>query len=203
MRRVVFFWWIGLTVILFMIVLTATQFSQNIGEFVQKYGTLLTGIPLGLLTFAVQRRLSFVKDVRDTYLQTITSVEDAIYYTQSESATYSAYLGVLKNLSISIESTRGIFRNRRGNYPFVQLHHIYSDLKQVTPEKIGDPAHRESIAKTGERLVQRWKILREGFLQELDRPLADALATTSTDPILVKSPQLIGNNRGTRAPVEG
>jgi hypothetical protein len=135
---------------------------------------LLIAIPAAWLGYCLQRRQTYLKDVRDLWSKLVVSVQDAIQYTHTENPPQSEFARVSRSLSITTEELRAVFLNigeregKPGLFPFEKIkviQEIVSRLgfgEQVTPV----------LAKSARtEIVGHWKLLRAHFLTELARDI--------------------------------
>ncbi|MCD0164241.1 hypothetical protein [Deinococcus sp. 12RED42] len=131
-------------------------------RFIKDFVAILTALPAALLAFAVQQRLVFIKEVRDSYKDCVAAIEDAIYFCRRTTLDEDEKLSVLKGLSVAIERVRAVYSDRNStNYPVIGLHKIYQIVNKVRKESEMPSSHDE--------IIRLWKPTRQIFLTEIDR----------------------------------
>ncbi|WP_156039492.1 hypothetical protein [Deinococcus marmoris] len=152
---------------LILIVIAALGYSfkpeewQTATKFIKDFLALLTALPTAALAFAVQQRLTFIKELRDGYGKCVDAVEEAIFYCKSSQIDLKEKLRVLKGLSIAIEKVRGIYDDKGSTaYPVDDLKKIY-DI--IAYDNSGN------LAEMGKKIEITWKSARQVFLTEIDR----------------------------------
>jgi hypothetical protein len=143
------------------------------------YGTykdmvpVLIAVAAAVLTGCVQRRISFLTEVRKLYDQSIKAFEDALQYTHLKKTDQPQFAAVYNELACTIELFRGSFRNagdsqgRRGLFPFEALKAI-TDWHSYL--HFGPTYKRWERQRARDAMVILWQEhFRPPLLGELDR----------------------------------
>jgi len=133
---------------------------------------MLIAIPAAWLGYCLQRRQSYLKDVRDLWSKLVAAVQEAIQYTHLHSPPQADFAKVCKTLSIAIEELRAVFANigerqkAAGLFPFEKLKTIQST---ITTLGFGEGVTPQMARDARAEIVGNWKLLRGHFLSELER----------------------------------
>lgn len=96
----------------------------------------------------------------------IEAVQEARVYIYTDKPCFKQWSETLSKLSIVIEKSRGVFCNVNGLFPFEPLRLIYDDIVALGCDEAATAERRRRV---GDAINQRWKLLREQLLRELDR----------------------------------
>jgi hypothetical protein len=133
---------------------------------------LLIAIPAAWLGYCLQRRQSYLKDVRDLWSKLVPAVQDAIQYTHLTTPPQTEYAKLNRSLSIAIEELRAIFANvgarqgQAGLFPFEKIKTIQGIVSRLG---FGEGVTTETAKSARTEIVGNWKLLRNHFLAELER----------------------------------
>jgi hypothetical protein len=133
---------------------------------------LLIAIPAAWLGYCLQRRQSYLKDVRDLWSKLVPAVQDAIQYTHLPNPPQAEFAKLNRSLSIVIEELRAVFANvgeGQGNFgifPFEKIKSIHSVVSKLG---FGEGVTIESARAARAEVIGSWKLLRVHFLSELER----------------------------------
>lgn len=129
-------------------------------RFIKDFAPILTALPAAFLAYSIQKRLSFLKEIRENYDTSIKAVENAIYY-MSPAADITKKQAVLIDLSIAIESVRGVLTDKNStDYPVIGLKKIFDIVA-----KFDDP---NSWREKRKEIAETWKVTRRVFLDQMD-----------------------------------
>jgi hypothetical protein len=128
-------------------------------------------IPAAWLGYCFQRRTSYLMALRALWNELIPAVQEAIRYTYLEHPTQSEFSLTKKNLSVMIDSLRGVFCNIPhkdpiGLYPYENLKDILEILKWLGYEQPKSEADRR-VARRAMRITWAW--MHQALLLEFDR----------------------------------
>lgn len=133
---------------------------------------LLVAIPAAWFAFVVQRRLSFLQQLRSLWTKLVEAFQSAVQYTHLEQPQLEQYAATLKQLSIVIDEFRSAYKNLRegdddgvGFYPFESVKKIQTEIANLHPTKFS-VAHATTVRTN---ILDQWKCLREPILSEFDR----------------------------------
>ena len=133
---------------------------------------LLIAIPAAWLGYCLQRRQSYLKDVRDLWSKLVPAVQEAIQYTHLLNPPQADFAKVSKGLSVVIEELRAVFANvgerqeEAGLFPFERIKNIQSTISKLG---FGEGVTPEMARAARAEIVGTWKLLRVHFLSELER----------------------------------
>lgn len=142
------------------------------------YGTFKDLIPFMLaapaawLGSCLQRRLSYLQQLRALWSRLVEGVQSARQYTLFTRTTEPQYRAVLLRLSIVIDEVRGVFRNlgesggKIGLYPFEPIKQIHEEIERLG---WGDDLAEETRALVRGRIFKMWQGVRATMLTEFDR----------------------------------
>lgn len=132
---------------------------------------LIIAIPAIWLGHCLQRRSSYLQQLRTLWSLLVDAVQECAAYTYLESPRHEQHLFVLKKLAISIDEVRGVFTNlknpkgTRTLYPFEPIKNIYLII-----EKFGFTGRVESEREQLRKQVfALWREVRDELLKEFDR----------------------------------
>ncbi len=133
---------------------------------------IFVSFPLAWLGFCLQRRMSYLQQLRILWSKLIDAVQKSIQYTHKEKPTQDEYSTVLMAISSAIEEVRGVFSNidendkNIGLYPFEPIKRVYDTISELGYGKEYDL----EAARGARVLIMRlWKIARTEILKEFDR----------------------------------
>ncbi len=128
-------------------------------------------IPAAWLGFCFQRRVSYLSALRTLWSILIPACQQAIQYTYLEDPTEEDFAKTQKDLSIVIDSLRGVFRNfgssgEVGLYPYENIKDI---LKTISWLKFSTE-HTEDDRYWARRCIKTmWSSMHQMMLLEFDR----------------------------------
>jgi hypothetical protein len=131
---------------------------------------LIVAIPAAWFGYCLQRRQSYLKDVRDLWTKMVNAVQDCIQYTYGAAVTQVDYGRTLRGMSVVIDDLRAVFANLGedqrsvGIYPFDELKEISKAVSKLGCDASFSPKAAESARKV---IVEHWSQLRASFLLEL------------------------------------
>jgi hypothetical protein len=175
------FWFRVTTVLIavYLVAIAATGFWLHSRNNPDAYATfkdmtpVLIAIAAAALTGSIQRRISFLTEVRKLYGQCVSSFESTLQYTYLDKPDQPQFAAVYKELATTIELFRGSFRNagdgkgRQGLYPFEALKSI---LEWHSYLRFGNDFKKQSACEARRAMVILWQqYLRPPVLAELDR----------------------------------
>jgi hypothetical protein len=177
-RKTLRYWVTSIVLYLIFLILLALYLSGGIDPTVKQYIILkdliplLLAVPTALLAAVLQRRVSFLSNVRSLYENSVKSVQTAIQYTHIKDPTLTEFATAKKELSTTIELFRGSFKNLRegpnhvGLYPFEALKTVNDWIDHVGVGSDAAGKSREARAA----IIDLWKSrIRAPLLNELDR----------------------------------
>jgi hypothetical protein len=133
---------------------------------------LIIAIPALWLGYCLQRRQTYLKDVRDLWSKLVVAGQGAIQYTHLPAPEHSDYTEILTTLTVTIEEIRGVFSNvgeaefAGGIYPFEGIKEIH---RLVSKLGWGNEFTTEQAEVTRREIVSQWKLVRDHYLSELER----------------------------------
>ena len=135
--------------------------------------SVVVAVPWAYLAYAFQQRVGYVNAVRDLFKQIGSAVQAAIHYTHSTNPTRMEYRDVQTELSMAIDSLRGVFKNIHvtktpgGLYPYENLKDILDIIKYLGCD---DSFGKQFSAKRArERIIELWREMQQAMLLENDR----------------------------------
>lgn len=144
----------------------------------REFISIFTALLVTWIGYCIQRRLTYLKNIRELWPKIVVSVEEAIFYTHpSNNWEHYRHEIVLKGLSIVIEEARAVFRNIKGLYPLESLKTIRAEVDGMGPRS--EETCPERVRQTHEEIITLYKKLRGTILAELtlETPInADTLA---------------------------
>jgi hypothetical protein len=123
------------------------------------------------LGFCLQRRMSYVQQLRILWSKVVDAVQVAQQYTQIPEPSRQEYAIMLLKLSSIIDEVRGVFRNvgessnKIGQYPFEPIKQMYEIAHKLGYGKL-EAATREAARS---ELFELWRRVRPVLLSEFDR----------------------------------
>ncbi len=141
--------------------------DQRYSEFWGDATLLLFGVASAYIAYCIQSRLSHAKALQELWRAVLESVQLSVAYARKANPSTNEYEEALFKLSCAIDSIRTIFKNVEGLDPFRRLEGIYGCIEKINPSKVNPSATEKQIAE--EQIVDHWKKLREGLLDELYR----------------------------------
>jgi len=137
----------------------------------------LIALPAAWLGYCLQRRNSYMQQLRSLWSKLVETVQDANQYTYLEHPTKEQHSAVCRRLSIAIDEIRGVFMNLgegsadgphpgKGLYPFESIKDIH---KLVVAVGFGEEATADALAEVREKMFALWKGVRDTMLKEFDR----------------------------------
>ncbi len=168
-KRVVLFY---LTIVVLAIVIRICS-NSLIYETFKDLIPLFIATPAIWLGYCLQRRSSYLQQLRSIWFQLVDAVQDCMFYTKIDNPTHQQHLEVLKKMSASIDGVRCVFENlpnRNGEqslYPFEPLKNIYMIIENIGVSTLseGERSNKHN------QLFKLWRDVREEFLKEFDRDL--------------------------------
>ena len=137
---------------------------------------LAISIPAAWLGYCLQRRLSYLKDVRDLWSKIVLATQDSIQYTYLECPPQAEFAKVQKSLSVTIEELRSVFANlgategEIGVFPFESLKNIH---KVVSSLGFGALQSEEDRRLARKSIIDHYKKLRQHYLANCARGVPD------------------------------
>ncbi|MCG2593103.1 hypothetical protein LZ009_09955 [Ramlibacter sp. XY19] len=174
--RIRFQWVIGFYAVAVIAAVSIRLVDQTNGQWV--YATykdlmpLLIALPAAWLGYCLQRRSSYMQQLRSLWSKLVETIQVANQYTYLHNPTQEQYAVVLQRLSIAIDEIRGVFMNlgerdgQRGLYPFEPIKQIHAAVLAVG---FGSNATQEKLAKLRELTFELWRAVRNELLKEFDR----------------------------------
>jgi hypothetical protein len=95
---------------------------------------LALAVPIALLSWSFQRRMSYLQALRDFWQRLIPAVQGAIQYTYLSNPGQADFARTLEHLATVMDLARGVFANvpakgsRNGLYPYENLKDIYNTI---------------------------------------------------------------------------
>jgi len=132
---------------------------------------LIIALPAVWLGHCLQRRSSYLQQLRILWSQLVNAVQESMIYARIAEPTEEQHLAVLAKLAVAIDEVRGVFTNLknphgvRSLYPFEPIKNIYFlvlDLGCNTPSK-------SDRKKTEDEIFALWREARDELLKEFDR----------------------------------
>lgn len=111
----------------------------------------IIAIPVSWLGFCLQRRFSYLQQLRVLWSTLINAIQKANSYTYVTNPTCEQFCATLSCLSASIEEIRGVFKNIEeteediGLYPFEPIKDIFGLINDMGYKKQLSEAERENI----------------------------------------------------------
>jgi hypothetical protein len=133
---------------------------------------LLIALPAAWLGYCLQRRSSYMQQLRSLWSKLVEAVQVANQYTFLHAPTQEQQVNVLQRLSIGIDEIRGVFMNlgeadgKRGLYPFEPLKEIHEAVLRVG---FGPNVSSEQLEKLRTFIFEQWRAVRDELLKEFDR----------------------------------
>ena len=144
------------------------------------YGTykdmipFLIAIPAAWLGYSLQRRASYLAQLRSLWSSLVNAVQIALEYTYLSDSKNESYRQVLHCLSCTIDEVRGVFMNlgesekKRGLYPFEPIKDIYNIIRNLDCNNKPSEQERENARK---KIAALWGEVRKELLKEFDREI--------------------------------
>jgi hypothetical protein len=144
------------------------------------YGTykdmipFLIAIPAAWLGYSLQRRASYLAQLRSLWSSLVNAVQIALEYTYLADPKNESYRQVLHCLSCTIDEVRGVFMNlgesekERGLYPFEPIKDIYYIIRNLDCNNKTSEQERENVRK---KINALWGEVRKELLKEFDREI--------------------------------
>ncbi len=130
------------------------------------------GVPLALLTFSFQRRMSYLQALRDFWQRLIPAVQSAIQFTHLSNPGQADFARTLEALATVMDLARGVFanvpiaKNRNGLYPYENLKDIYNTISWLGVTNGRSEVDRANARRCVTRL---WQEMYNALLVEFDR----------------------------------
>ncbi len=184
----------------FAVVIAVALLSKNgvlpieIYNFIRELSSLLTALPIPILVNILQRRVDFVKSLRELWTAMNKAKSGLLKYTYFRNPTLDQYLDAYQGLSVVIDDLRAVYRNvgvtgkERGFYPFKPLHDMRRAFEKLNPSARIDAT---TVVPTGHEtrheILRAWDVMRERFLSEFrppepTNPVTDLASTPKTGP---------------------
>lgn len=134
----------------------------------------IIAIPAAWLGYCLQRRSSYLQQLRILWSTLIKAVQKANQYTYIECPTRDQYSETLCCLSAAIEEIRGVFinlveKNRNISlYPFEPVKDIYGLIDDLGCDKKLTEAEKKDARN---KIFALWRDVREELLKEFDREI--------------------------------
>lgn len=132
---------------------------------------LLVAIPAAWLAFCVQRRLSYLQQLRLLWSKLVEAMQAVVGYTNASQPQPADHEKALRAVSTVIDEIRAVFKNidekrhYSGLYPFGGLKGIHGELRKLDCATF-DAAR---AARLREDVLERWREIRSLLLYEFDR----------------------------------
>lgn len=132
----------------------------------------IIAIPAAWLGYCLQRRSSYLQQLRILWSTLVKVVQKANQYTYIECPSGDQYSETLCSLSAAIEETRGVFmnlgekNNEIGLYPFEPIKDIFGLISDLDYKKQLTEAERKNIR---DKISALWADMRRELLKEFDR----------------------------------
>lgn len=146
---------------------------------------LIIAMPAAWLAYCVQRRFSYLQQLRTLWSCLVEAVGCATHHTYLDAPTPDQHLDALRKLSVSIDEVRGVFTNleeqkdKIGLYPFEPIKNIYFLLQELRPDKVHSVKDREQIR---DKMFVLWREARQELLKEFDREVPSFSHSHWLDP---------------------
>jgi hypothetical protein len=133
---------------------------------------LVVALPAAWFGFCLQRRASYLQQVRIVWSLMVDAVQTAIQYTHRSTPSEGDLGDAHLRLSRAIDEVRAVYRNlgegpgKRGRYPFESLKAIPRLLNDLG---YGAPLKPDEAKRVRETIVELWQQLQPGFLHEFER----------------------------------
>lgn len=134
----------------------------------------IIAIPAAWLGYCLQRRSSYLQQLRILWSTLIEAVQKANRYTYIECPTREQFSETLCSLSAAIEEVRGVFKNigesnrEIGLYPFEPVKDIYGLISDLKCDKQLTDDERNNIRT---KIFALWSDVRRELLKEFDREM--------------------------------
>lgn len=134
----------------------------------------IIAIPAAWLGYCLQRRASYLQQLRILWSTLIKAVQKANQYTYLECPTSDQYSETLCSLSAAIEEVRGVFMNifeknkKVSLYPFEPVKDIYGLIYDLG---CNNKITNEERKNTRDKIFALWRDAREELLREFDREI--------------------------------
>jgi hypothetical protein len=126
----------------------------------------LIALPAAWLGYCLQRRNSYMQQLRSLWSTLVETIQDA-----------NQYNDVCRKLSIAIDEIRGVFMNigesdetsekiGKGLYPFESMKDIH---QLITVAGFGESTSPEALSVVRQKMFALWKEVRDALLKEFDR----------------------------------
>ncbi len=144
------------------------------------YGTykdmipFIIAIPAAWLGYSLQRRSSYLAQLRSLWSALVNAVQTALQYTYISEPTNENYKQVLHCLSCAIDEIRGVFMNlgesdkKRGLYPFEPIKDIYHIISRLGYDRDTTEQKRQDVRR---KIFALWGDVRKELLKEFDREI--------------------------------
>lgn len=132
----------------------------------------IIAIPAAWLGYCLQRRSSYLQQLRILWSTLVKAVQKANQYTYIKSPSREQYSETLCCLSAAIEETRGVFMNigekdnKIGLYPFEPIKDIFGLISDLDCDKQLTEVERK---ETRNKIYVLWADMRRELLKEFDR----------------------------------
>jgi hypothetical protein len=142
------------------------------------YGTykdvlpLIIALPAIWLGYCLQRRNSYMQQLRILWSKLVDSIQCSNQYTFIENPTPEQFAKTLQAMSVAIDEVRGAFMNLGessqdvGLYPFEPLKQIHEVLRKLG---CGPSATETKRERARDEILELWKAVRQELLREFDR----------------------------------
>lgn len=132
----------------------------------------IIAIPAAWLGYSLQRRASYLQQLRILWSKLIDAIQTAHQYTYIESPTFDQYSDTLRTISIAIDEVRGVFMNlgekpdHVGLYPYEPIKDIHVMISKLGYNKAIPEKERN---ETKDKIFKLWGDMRRDLLREFDR----------------------------------
>ncbi len=132
---------------------------------------LVLGIAASYITYLVQQRLSFLKQLNIIWSETVSVIQHAAHFCEKNEKDEETYYQYLINISIVIDDIRGLYKNLEedydgvGLYPFEPIKEVYVLFKKYGMSDNKDSNNCKNM------IYKLWKSMRKEFLKEFNRQI--------------------------------
>lgn len=132
----------------------------------------IIAIPAAWLGYCLQRRSSYLQQLRTLWSTLVKAVQKANQYTYIENPTREQYSETLCSLSAAIEETRGVFMNlgekanKIGLFPFEPIKDIFGLISDLDCDRQLTQVERKEMR---DKIYALWADMRRELLKEFDR----------------------------------
>jgi hypothetical protein len=149
---------------------------------------LVVAIPAAWLAYGLQRRLSYLHQLRAVSARAVDAVQVAIRHTRKARPTADEAGAVLADLDAAIEGTRSLFLavgDRAGRAPDLAeaLESIRAEVEALGSDGVWEPSKAEAARPA---IEARWNQARESLFQDFDRVVPNSPRRSASGPAPAK-----------------